>query len=215
MSDPSFHGSVYVRSVVSETSFTALQAGPDGVAGGGTVQTDALGGSVTRGVFYDATLFPEAYARNFLFGDFNRGGLIRAQFEDDTILQVDAWGEGFPIQVDLAVGPDGALYAVGHGGGQIQRIAPLAPEHRIVLAQQHVRVSEGGEREVSVSLSREPDAPVTVQVAGGHPRLSVEPSALTFTADDWQSPQALRIVAVDAVDEDVATVNLEAPGYAP
>ena len=198
----------------SPTSFRAAQAGPDASAGGGTAETDALGGCITGGVFYDSTLLPDDYRENFLFGDFNSGNLVRAQFSGAVVSRVDAVGRGFSMNTDLAVGPDGAIYTAGIQG-QIRRIAPGDPGDRLVLSSRHVRIVEGSEVQVALRLSRAPATDVTVQVSGNPSRFTLEAPSLTFTPEDWNQPRFLRVRVAAAPGEaiDDADFLLEATGY--
>lgn len=210
--DTTFNGVVYVSTVPGLSSFTAIQFGADATSGGGTAITDALGGAVTRGVFNDATLLPSEYAGNYFFGDFNSGRIVRAQFQETEVTRVDAWGEGFSSNVDLAVGPDGAVYTIGLTGGVIRRIAPHIPAPGLVLTERHLRVVVGSERRVAVRLSAAPDEDVVVGIVGEHPRLTVQPASLTFTAQDWDVPQWLNVRAIAAAPADSAEFRLEAEG---
>ena len=115
MADASFNGDYFVSAVPTSHSFRAPRAGTDAVSGGGTASSQNIGGCVTGGVFYDATGFPPAYRGNFFFGDYNSGRIERVVLDaaTNTVTSVDHWAEGVPGAVDMALGPDGALYYVG------------------------------------------------------------------------------------------------------
>lgn len=134
--DASFNGLLLVASVPSPTTFTVSQPSlPDAASSGGTATTQELGGSITGGTFYDATLFDEAYQDNFFFGDFNTGQLTRVTLEEDnSVATVDEWATGFTSQVDMSVGPDGALYTIGASGGVLRRITPETPGQKLVVS---------------------------------------------------------------------------------
>src|SRR5262249_30325841 len=98
---------------------------------GGTVppihvyqHTDA-GASVTGGVFYEGDQFDPAFRAGYFFGDFvfdivwrARVNATRTGFDGDPDVFVrDAGGP-----VDFTVGPDGGLYYVAFGRGQVMRI---------------------------------------------------------------------------------------------
>ncbi|WP_434346228.1 PQQ-dependent sugar dehydrogenase [Myxococcus virescens] len=218
--DASFNGLLRVASVPSPTTFTVAQPSlPDAASSGGTATTQELGGSITGGTFYDATLFDEAYQDNFFFGDFNTGQLTRVTLEEDhSVATVDEWATGFTSQVDMSVGPDGALYTIGASGGVLRRITPATPGQKLVVSGLQPRVEEGGRAAFTVRLAEAPASDVSVQVSqalGGSEDLSiVSGAALTFTASNWSVPQVVTLTA--AVDEDttpdVATFMVVADG---
>ncbi|WP_043709222.1 PQQ-dependent sugar dehydrogenase [Corallococcus macrosporus] len=220
VADPSFNGPLRVASVPSSTTFTVAQPSlPDAVSGGGTATTQALGGSITGGTFYDATLFDETYQDDFFFGDYNSGQLTRVTLDaDNSVATVDEWATGFSSQVDVSVGPDGALYTIGVTGGTLRRITPEAPGQKLVVSGLHPRVEEGGRAAFTVRLAEAPASEVSVQVSramGGSEDLSlVSGAALTFTASNWSVPQVVTLTA--AVDSDatpdVATFMVVAEG---
>ena len=82
-------------------------------------------------------------------------------------------------------------------------------ERGVVVRKQNVVVTEGGSEEYGVVLESEPEGTVTVTV--GVPEgtdVSVSPSALTFTAADWQTAQTFTVSAAEddgdaQVDADV------------
>ncbi len=219
----SFNGTFYVASAPAApdaTTFTVAQPGqPDATSGGGTATTQALGGSLTGGTFYDATLFPPEYRGNFFFGDYNSGQVTRATLAaDNSVATVDEWGTGFSSNVDLSVGPDGALYALGYTNGTVRRIVPSAPGQKLVVSGLNLRVVEGGRTAFTVRLAQAPTADVTVQVTramGGSEDLSVASGeSLTFSQTDWSVPRVVTLAAVEDADavEDVATFTVTAAG---
>ncbi|RYZ43010.1 MAG: hypothetical protein EOO71_05420 [Myxococcaceae bacterium] len=221
--DASFNGDFYVASAAAApttTTFTVAQPGlPDASSGGGTAQTQALGGSITGGTFYDATLFPPEYRGNFFFGDFNSGQVTRATLAgDNSVATVDAWGSSFNSNVDMAVGPDGALYALGYTNGVVRRIAPTTTAQKLVVSPLNLRLVEGGRAVFTVRLAQAPGAPVSVQVTramGGSEDLSVASGAtLTFSPTDWNIPQVVTLAAAEDADAvaDTATFVVSTAG---
>ena len=221
--DASFRGTFYVASVSNAptaTTFTVAQPGlPDASSGGGSATTQALGGSITGGTFYDATLFAPEYRGNYFFGDYNSGQLTRATLAaDNSVATVDAWGTGFSSHVDMAVGPDGALYTLGHSSGVLRRITPSTSGQKLVVSGLNLRVVEGGRAAFTVRLAQAPTAPVTVQVAralGGSEDVSVaDGESLTFSPTDWAVPRAVTFAAVEDADTvpDTATFSVTAAG---
>ena len=64
-------------------------------------------------------------------------------------------------------------------------------------AVQVLEVAEGGEVAYTVALASAPVGTVGVAVAAGNPSLSVAPGGLTFTAEDWDTPQTVVVAAED------------------
>ncbi|WP_224364945.1 PQQ-dependent sugar dehydrogenase [Hyalangium versicolor] len=220
VTDASFNGAVYVASTPSATTWTAVQAGPDAKSGGGTATTQALGGSITGGVFYDSTLFPSAYRGNFFFGDYNSGQLTRATLAaDGSVATVDEWGTGFSAAVDLDVGPDGALYVASVTAGAITRVMPTAAGQKLIVSGLNLAVVEGGRAVFTVRLAEAPTADVSVSVvrASGDADLNVvSGSQLTFTPANWNQLQLVTIEALEDMDSaaDSAAFTVSAQGLA-
>ncbi len=217
----SFNGTFYVASTPTTTTFTVPQPGlPDeNGSTGGTATTQALGGSITGGTFYDATLFPPEYRGNFFWGDFNSGQVARATLAgDNSVATVDSWGTGFSAHVDMAVGPDGALYTLGYTNGLVRRVTPAAPGRKLVVSGLNLKVVEGGRATFTVRLSEAPTAPVIVRVAramGGSEDLVVAgDSELTFSPTDWSVPRGVTLAATVDADSapDTATFMVTAEG---
>jgi hypothetical protein len=85
----------------------------------------------------------------------------------------------------------------------------------ILTSASAVTVPEGGSASITVSLSAKPAATVKVKVkaaAGGDADLTVKPATLTFTPDDYATPQKLKFS--DAVDADAlnGTANFKLSG---
>ncbi len=210
---------LYVASVPTSTTFTAQQAGADATSSGGSAATLNQGGCLTGGTFYDATGASADYRGNFFYGDCNSNRIMRARIDPVTnsVLSTDYWATGIASQVDIAVGPDGALYYVGVGTANVFRAAFNATVQALVVANQNLRADEGGEVVTTVRLAIAPVANVTVNVArtaGDNDVGIVSGSTLTFTPGNWSQPQAVRIsVATDAdLTDDLATVSVTSSG---
>ncbi|HYI00309.1 PQQ-dependent sugar dehydrogenase, partial [Hyalangium sp.] len=218
VTDASFNGTVYMASSLSDTQWTAAQAGPDAASGGGTAQTQNLGGSITGGVFYDSTLFPPEYRGNFLFGDYNSHRLVRATLAGDgTVATVDAWATGFNQAVDMDVGPDGALYVVGVAAGVVTRVQPLASGQKLIISALNHHILEGGRIIFTVRLAEAPtaDVAVSVQRTSGDADLTVvSGSQLLFTGANWNQLQSVTIDAAEDADSnpDTALFAVSAAG---
>lgn len=208
-----FNGTVYVASTPSATTWTAAQAGPDAMSGGGQAVTDNLGGSITGGTFYDSTLFPAEYRGNFFFGDYNSHRLVRATLAtDNSVATVDSWGTGFTQAVDMDVGPDGALYVVGVTSGSVTRVMPAQVDQKLIVSGLNQRIVEGGRRVFTVRLAQEPtaDVMVTVQRVSGDEDLTVASGAqVTFTPANWNQLQLVTIASAEDADTTPDTASFE------
>jgi uncharacterized repeat protein (TIGR01451 family) len=222
VTDTSFNGAdQVVASTPSNTTFTLQQAGPNATSGGGNARPLIQGRCLTGGAFYDATLAPAQYRGNFFYGDCVSNRIMRARIDESTnqVLGVSYFATGIANQVDIALGPDGALYYVGGGTNQIFRAAYTAPAQALVVANRFLRADEGGDVVTSVSLAVAPVANVVVNVArtAGDSDVSVAAGAtLTFTPSNWDVPQTVRFQAAtdaDAID-DAATISVTSSGLA-
>jgi glucose/arabinose dehydrogenase len=221
VADPSFNQSnLYVASVPDATTFTAQQVGPDvGSSNGGQAVTLNQGGCLTGGAFYDGSAAAADYRGNFFYGDCNSDRIMRARIDpgSNAVLSVDYWATSINSQVDIATGPDGALYYTGTSTNNIYRAAFNAVGQALVVANQNLRIDEGGEAITTVSLAMAPVADVTVTISrsAGDTDVNVMAGAsLTFTAVDWMQPQPLRLGAIGDPDtaDDAATISVSAAG---
>jgi len=216
--DTSFNGTLYVTSVPTPTTFTAAQAGTDATSGGGTATTLDQGGAVLGGCFYDSTAVPAAYRGNFFYGDLNSGRLMRATLNpSNEVTTVDYFVTGVANYIDMAVGPDGALYYANFAG-TIHRLAYTNfASQQIIVTPTVVRMVEGGAATLTVRLAQAPAANVEVNVArtSGDTDISVTDGAtLTFGPTNWSVPQVVRLQAAADFDsfDDTAGLTVSATG---
>ncbi len=210
---------LYVASIPTATTFTALQIGADASSSGGQAATLDQGGCLTGGGFYDGSAASADYRGNFFYGDCNSDRIMRARIDpgSNAVLSVDYWATDIASQVDVANGPDGALYYTGTSTNDIYRAAFNATGQALVVANQNLRADEAGEVVTTVSLAMAPVADVVVSIArsAGDTDVNVVAGAtLTFTPANWMRPQTLRLGASadpDSVD-DSATVSVSASG---
>jgi glucose/arabinose dehydrogenase len=218
----SFNGFYYVASVISSTQFTYVQAGADETSGGGTATTQNIGGVVTGGTFYDSTAFPAAYRGNFFFGEYNAGKIVRVPLDAaNTPIRTEEFVTGIGSQVDIAVGPDGALYYANQSSnpGVIRRLAFNGTAQNVIVYPTAMNVQEGGSSVVSVRLATAPSSNVTVTVdrVSGDSDLAVTNGAtLTFTPANFATPQLVTIAGAqdNDLESDTATFRVLAPGIA-
>jgi glucose/arabinose dehydrogenase len=219
--DASFNGAFYVLSVPLSNTFNLSQNGPDAVSGGGTATTMNQGGCVTGGCFYDSTGVPPAYRGNFFYGDYNSGRIMRARLGSsaDEITAVDYFVTGIANQIDITVGPDGALYYASHGGA-VYRLAYNFSAQQLIITPTVVRMVEGGAAALTVRLATAPTGNVQVNVArnsGDNDIRVALGETLTFSPANWAVPQAVRLQALHDGDStgDAATFTISATGLGP
>jgi MYXO-CTERM domain-containing protein len=219
VADTSFNGNHFVASVPSANTFRVAQVGPDALSGGGTADTQAIGGCVTGGAFYDSTGAPTVFRGNFFFGDFNTGRIERVTLDpgSNTVTSVDHWADGLSYPTDLALGPDGALYYVGTHTFAVFRAAYNASAQGLVISPTNLWIAEGDPAVVMVRLATMPaqDTAVTLSTVSpsGAARV-LNSSPLTFTPASWDKPQMVTVYGVRDVDatDAVEAVSVTSPG---
>jgi glucose/arabinose dehydrogenase len=198
--DGSFNGTIYVASVPSATTFTAVQAGLDATSGGGTATTLYQGGCVTGGCFYDSTAIPAAYQGNLFYGDLNSSLLMRATLSPlNEVMTVDLFANNVSQPIDMSVGPDGALYSVIYNGTIYRLAYTNHSSQKIIVTPTETRTMEGGGTAVTVCLATQPAGNVDINIArtSGSAGIDVyEGATLTFTPTNWSVPQPVRFQAI-------------------
>ncbi len=224
-SDSSFNGAFYVSEDVSQQVFRFVQAGADATSGGGTATSTTYGNgssgaAISGGSFYDSTAFPAAYRGNFFFGDYVSGQMARATLDaTNDITSVDLFATNLSGQVDIATGPDGAMYYQGIGSGVIRRLATTSTAQNLIVQPTAFNIMEGSSALFAVRLANAPVGNVTVTTSrlSGDTDLSISSGAtLTFTPSNYYVPQLVTISAAEDsdVDNDGATFRVLAPGIA-
>jgi hypothetical protein len=220
IADPSFATTSFIQSIPTPNSFTMPQPGPDAVSGGGRAFTASPGICVIAGTFLDVTGLPLPYRGNYFFGDFT-GSLHRVAIDplSNVITSIVEFAQTPMGHVDTELGPDGALYLLGHQTGSILRAGPVAGGQAIVAVPAHVAITEGQPRVVMVRLAQDPGQATTVSVAraSGDTDVSVTAGAsLTFDSQNFSRPQAVTFAAGRDLDatNDAATFTLAGAGAA-
>lgn len=218
VADASFNqANLYVVSTPTPTTLTVQQTGIDASSSGGQLSGLNQGGCLTGGAFYDATLAPASYSGNFFYGDCNSARIMRARLNTTTnaVIGTDYWANGINSQVDIAVGPDGALYYAGTSTNNIYRAAYNVTAQGLVLANQNIRMDEAGAAITTIRLAQAPASDVLVSVArsAGDADVNVASGAsLSFTPSNWMVPQVVRLSASADADDtnDTATIEVSA-----
>ncbi len=160
---------------------------------------------------------PASYSGNFFYGDCNSARILRARLNNATnaVIATDYWANSINSQVDIAIGPDGAIYYTGAGTNNIYRAAYNVTAQGLVLANQNLQIDEAGAAVTTVRLAIAPASDLLVSVArsAGDADVNVTTGAsLTFTPSNWMVPQVVRLSANADADEtnDTATIEVSA-----
>lgn len=216
VTDASFDGSSFVTSE-SKFTFTFAQAGANASSSGGSATPDAIGGCVTGGDFWDSSAVPAAFRGNFFFGDYNTGNLMRVQLAaQNQVKSVELWGSGIERIVDVALGPEGDLYYAWNTG-YLFRANYTFTTQSLIVSRLNTRLAEGGKSAFTVRLAIAPGSTrqVTATRSSGDADVSlVEGGALSFTVDNWATPQRVLVAAAQDTDslEDNAVLRLASSG---
>ena len=103
---------------------------------------------------------------------------------------------------------------IDRAGNPLRNFAPISvhnyseaegsvPETRasLILSETRFRVPEGESSSYTVRLYNQPTEDVTVSVTSSSVNLEVNTGDLTFTADNWDSPQTVRVTAAEDEDD--------------
>ena len=75
-----------------------------------------------------------------------------------------------------------------------------------------ISMAEGGTTDYRIKLKRRPSANVNVAITGAGDALTVNPSSLTFTRDNWNTNQTVTVTAAAQVSADEANLTLTHTG---
>lgn len=85
--------------------------------------SDESGSSITGGTFYEASQFPPEYQGSYFFGDY-AAGFIKRLTPDNRVVN---FLTNINSPVDVEVGPDGHLYYLSIGSGQVREVRFTTP----------------------------------------------------------------------------------------
>jgi hypothetical protein len=175
------------------------------------------GCALSAGTFYNPLQinFPSSYTGRYFFADYC----------SNWIYHIDPSAPGTPTlfhtglnrPVDMAVGPEGALYYLQRGDGRVRRIRYTGQATQgIVVSANQLEIGEGANAVVSVRLAKMPAA--DVQVSLTRPRsdatITASPAAMTFTPNNWSTRRFVTISAAQDSDnsDEGATLVLSSSG---
>ena len=84
--------------------------------------SNGIGSSITGGVFYEASQFPPEYHGSYFFGDYTVGFVKRLTTDSQGTIAVEDFLTDVITPVDLKVGPEGHLYYLSIGAGQVRSV---------------------------------------------------------------------------------------------
>lgn len=118
----------------------------------------STGGAIVGGPFYNADQFPSEYEGSYFFGDYVQG-FIKMLLPTNQAID---FATGLNSPVDIEQGPDGSIYYVSIGSGQVHKITYGTP----------------GPNAMATASSTSGPAPLTVNFSGAR---SSSPTASTLT----------------------------------
>ncbi|WP_189428112.1 glycoside hydrolase family 48 protein [Streptomyces thermoviolaceus] len=147
--------------------------------------------------------------------------ITKVEFYDDTtLLGTDTTAPYTLSASSLAVGSHSLTAKAYDSLGASAESAPVgitvAEGPAVVASPARLGIRQGTSGTFEVTLSKQPSEDVTVTVTRteGNEGLSVtDGSTLTFTSDDWDTPQKVTVTADDS-GTGTATFTASAPGYA-
>lgn len=165
----------------------------------------AAGNCIAGGAFYNPPIpaFPSAYVGQYFFADYTNNWISR--IDPDSGAR-SLFATAVPGPVDLDVGPDGALYYLARGAGQVGRIAytaSLPPS----IAQQPAStlVSVGTPATFTVSASGEPPLAYQWQRGGVDIAGATSTSYVLSAAQLTDNGARFRVVVSNAIGSVTST----------
>ena len=164
------------------------------------------GCAITGGAFYDVDPdgFPAEFNDKYYFVDYCADWI---RFVDPGNPGTSTlFHSGLDAPVDLGAGPDGALYYLQAGNGQLRRIRyDGVAAQRVLVSTTRLEIAEGDGAALAVRLAQPPAgaASVAVRLAYADTTLQVSPATLAFNDSNWDVPQQVTVsVAQDGDGRD-------------
>ena len=125
---------------------------------------------------------------------------VRAAEDTDTVDDAQT--------ITHAVDSDNAPEYVGLSIDSVAVTVTDDDEPEVTVSSDTMGVNEGGSGSYTVRLAFQPTESVTIDVTGGGD-VTVDPPSLTFTADNWETPQTVTVRAAEDTDtaDDAQTVT--------
>ncbi len=111
--------------------------------------------------------------------------------EDDDVMDAS---------VQLTLTASGGVYT-----GETEKVVVAVQDNdvaEIVLSATELEIVELDAESYTVRLVAQPSGTVIVTIASDNPEVTVSDASLTFTADDWYTPQAVTVLAHEDDDQD-------------
>src|SRR5882724_1287761 len=177
------------------------------------------GNCIAGGAFYNPATqaFPSAYVGQYFFADYTNNWITRI---DPNTGAHSVFATGAAGPVDLDVGPDGALYYLARGAGQVGRIAYTASLPPSISQQPaNSLVSVGYPATFTVSASGEPPLTYQWQRNGANISGATGTSYVLSNAQQSDSGARFRVVVTNGLGsttsaEGVLTVTTNKPPVA-
>ncbi|MDE3256603.1 MAG: hypothetical protein OYM47_02065 [Gemmatimonadota bacterium] len=115
----------------------------------------------------------------------------RVKVSYDNIFARDAVG----LFIDRAGNPLGNFGATSARNTSNRADAEEPDAGELVLSQTELRITEGETKGYTVALESQPSDSVTVAISSSSSKLSANRDSLTFTTNNWNAPQRVRLTA--------------------
>ncbi len=173
--------------------------------------------AISGGTFYNPqhANFPASYVGRYFFADYC-GGWIN-QLDPAAPATATTFQAGLSAPVGLTVGPDGALYYIQRGNGQVRRIRYTGQAAQSVVVSAHeLEIAEGGAAVLGVKLAARPGVRVTVALTRqlSDPSINIDKAKLVFSRTDWNVEHRVVVSAAEDGDDldDGGLLRLSGPG---
>lgn len=187
---------------------------------------NGAGKSIAGGAFYESSQFPAEYKGSYFYGDYVAGFIKRLK---PDMTSVD-FLTGINSPVDIKVGPDGSLYYLSIGAGQVRKVHYTASSSNNPPNAVAAAIPTSGPAPLSVTFdgsgSSDPDAgnvlvyswnfgdgtPAASGVSVTHTYSAAGMYAATLTLTDGRGGTDSATINIAAGSPPVGTINTPASG---